>query len=405
MPSLLDHVGLQQSLARRRPFNVSRAKLAPCHLPLANAAPRRANWQRWSKGSTNATPTGRRMPIEKLGEGRRATIIDVAREAEVSIKTVSRVFNDAPNVTVKTRDKVLKVATALHYHPNVVAQGLVGRRSYLIGLFYENPSPSYVVELQRGALDRLEGERYRLIVLPVDSAAAVADNILGLVRSAALDGIVLTPPASDNPVIIERLSQAHFPFVRIAPTLSPEIGPRNTTDDVAAARLLTDYLIGLGHRRIATIKGDPTHASSGARMVGFTQALNAAKLELRLDDVAEGLFTFDSGFQAAMTLLDRPDRPTAIFAQNDDMAAGALMAAHDLGLNAPHDVSIAGFDDSAISRIVWPRITTIHQPVYDMARAATDTLIAMLEKQEHAAVTDHPFTLVARQSTGPVPVR
>jgi LacI family transcriptional regulator len=335
--------------------------------------------------------------------GRRATIVDVAREADVSIKTVSRVFNDAPNVRTKTRDHVLKIAGALNYHPNVVAQGLVGRRSYLIGLFYENPSPSYVVELQKGALDRLHGERYRLIVLPVEEAAAVAENIVSFVRSAALDGIVLTPPASDNPTILQRLSEAHFPFARIAPTRAPEQGPRTTTDDVAAARLMTKYLIGLGHRRIGTIKGDPTHPSSEARLLGFSQALAGAGLALRLDDIEQGLFTFESGTNAARRLLDRAERPSAIFAQNDDMAAGALMAAHDLGLSVPGDVSIAGFDDSAIASIVWPRITTIHQPVFDMARAATDQLVAMLEKRPYEALIDHPFTLVTRQSTGPAP--
>jgi LacI family transcriptional regulator len=333
--------------------------------------------------------------------GRRATIIDVAREADVSIKTVSRVFNDAPNVTPRTRDKVMRVANALHYQPNVVAQGLVGRRSYLLGLFYENPSPNYVVELQAGALDRLHNEKYRLIVLPVERASAVAENILSLVRTTALDGIVLTPPASDDRVILERLSAAHFPFVRIAPTHSPELGPRTITDDVAAARVMTEYLVSLGHRRIGMIKGDPSHPSSDARLLGFNLALAAAHLPALPEHVVPGMFTFDSGFEAARALLDRPDRPSAIFAQNDDMAAGAIMAAHDLGLAVPGHVSIAGFDDSAISRIVWPRITTIHQPVFDMARAATDMLVAMLEKQPHESVIDHPFTLVRRQSAGP----
>lgn len=337
-----------------------------------------------------------------IDHGRRATIIDVAREADVSIKTVSRVFNDAPNVTAKTRDKVMKVATALHYHPNVVAQGLVGRRSYLLGLFYENPSPNYVVELQQGALARLHGEKYRLVVLPVEQVAAIADNILGLVRSAALDGIVLTPPASDHPVILERLTQARFPFVRIAPTHSLEIGPRTITDDVGAARLMAEYLISLGHRRIGTIKGDPSHPSSEARLLGFNSALAAAHIPALPHHIGWGMFTFESGFEAARAMLGRADRPSAIFAQNDDMAAGAIMAAHDLGLSVPGDISIAGFDDSAIARIVWPRITTIHQPVFDMARAATDMLVAMLEKQPHETVIDHPFTLIPRQSTGPV---
>lgn len=337
-----------------------------------------------------------------MDKGRRATIIDVAREASVSIKTVSRVFNDAPNVTAKTRERVMKAATALHYQPNVVAQGLVGRRSYLLGLFYENPSPNYVVELQQGALDRLHGERYRLVVLPVEQISAVADNILSFVRAAALDGIVLTPPASDNLTILERLSQAHFPFVRIAPTRAPEIGPRNITDDVAAARLMTEYLISLGHRHIGMIKGDPSHPSSEARLLGYSQALAAARLPMRQEHVQQGMFTFETGLEAAGKLLDLTGRPTAIFAQNDDMAAGAIMAAHDRGLRVPHHVSIAGFDDSAIARIIWPRVTTIHQPVFDMARAATDMLVAMLEKEPFAEVIDHPFTLVPRQSTGPV---
>ena len=334
---------------------------------------------------------------------RRATIVDVAREASVSIKTVSRVFNDAPNVRPKTREAVMKVATALHYHPNVVAQGLVGRRSYLLGLFYENPSPNYVVELQQGALDRLHGERYRLVVLPVEQVSSMADNILSFVRAAALDGIVLTPPASDNATILQRLGEARFPFVRIAPTAFPEVGPCNTTDDVAAAQLMTEYLISLGHRRIGMIKGDPTHPSSEARLLGFSQALAAAGLTCWHDDVAQGLFTFESGLQAARKLLDRPDRPSAIFAQNDDMAAGAIMAAHDLGLRVPHDVSVAGYDDSAIASIVWPRVTTIRQPVFEMARAATDMLVNMLEDQSYAEVIDHPFALVTRQSTGPAP--
>lgn len=339
-----------------------------------------------------------------MGLGRRATIIDVAREAAVSMKTVSRVFTGAPNVTANTRERVMKAARALRYQPNVVAQGLVGRRSFLLGLFYENPSPNYVVELQQGALARLHGERYRLVVLPVEQISQVADNILSFVRAAALDAIVLTPPASDNLVILERLGEAGFPFVRIAPTLLPEVGPRNITDDVAASRLMTEYLISLGHRRIAMVKGDPGHPSSQARLLGFSEALSAAGLALHDDHVEQGMFTFESGLEAGRKLLGRPERPTAIFAQNDDMAAGVIMAAHDAGINVPGDLSVAGFDDSAIAKIVWPRLTTIHQPVFDMARAATDMLVSMLEKQPYDDVISHPFALVTRQSTGPVNV-
>ncbi|RJF90830.1 LacI family DNA-binding transcriptional regulator [Sphingomonas cavernae] len=329
---------------------------------------------------------------------KRATIVDVAEAAGVSMKTVSRVFNNEPHVRKALKDKVLRAAKALNYQPNVVAQGLVGRRSYLIGLVYENPSPNYVVELQHGALDRLHGERYRLVVLPVESVANVAGKMLGLLRSAALDGVVLTPPASDHRQILDELSESGFPFVRVAPTRYPDIGPSTMTDDVAAACDMTRYLIELGHRDIGLIKGDPTHSATEARLFGFSKALAEAGIAPRLDLIEQGMFTYESGIEAARRLLDRSDRPTAIFAQNDDMAGGAIMAAHELDLDVPRDVSIVGFDDSQIAKVTWPRITTVHQPVYEMARSATDMLVAMLENKPYENKLEHPYELVVRQS-------
>lgn len=334
-----------------------------------------------------------------MAEQRRATIVDVAAAAGVSIKSVSRVFNNEPHVRAALRDRVLKAAGELSYQPNVVAQGLAGRRSFLLGLVYEKYSPNYIVELQNGVLDRLRGERYRLMVLPIESVALVVGKMTGLLRAAALDGVVLTPPASDHPGILEELRAGGFPFARIAPTRFPTLGPSAKTDDIAAARDMTEYLIGLGHLTIGMIKGHPQHAASEARLLGFSQALGKAGLTQRLDLIEPGLFTFESGLAAGHALLDRPDRPTAIFAQNDDMAAGAIMAARDLGLDVPGDVSIAGFDDSAISRAIWPRITTIHQPVYDMARSATDALLAKLGDEPYEHSVDHAYKLIVRQST------
>ena len=132
---------------------------------------------------------------------KRSTIVDVAKLAEVSPKSVSRVFNNEPHITPTLRKKVLRAAEELNYHPNVMAQGLVRRQSYLIGLVYEKPSPSYVVELQRGALERLHGERYRLIVLPVESVSDHPRDVVATIRSAALDGVILAPPAADHPEV------------------------------------------------------------------------------------------------------------------------------------------------------------------------------------------------------------
>lgn len=335
--------------------------------------------------------------------GRRATIVDVGRHAGVSAKTVSRVFNGAPHVSDAIRERVHAVARELNYHPNVLAQALVRRRSHLIGLVYEKPSASYVVELQRGVLERLQDERYRLVVFPLSSIAQKPNELVGLVRSAALDGVVLAPPASDNIQILEDLSAAGISFARIAPTRRLDLEPNNMIDDVAAAREIAEHVIGLGHRKLGIIKGDPSHAATEARLLGYGQAFHAAGIAMRLDWVEQGLFTRESGHAAGLRLLQGRDRPTAILAQNDDMAVGALLAARELGLDVPRDLSIVGFDDSEVSQISWPRITTVRQPVFEMAAAAADMVIAQLDGRDFASNREHFHQLVIRESAGPVP--
>lgn len=334
------------------------------------------------------------------GPARRSTIIDVARAAGVSTKTVSRVLNGEPHVTPELQERVHTAVAQLNYQPNVLAQGLVRRRSYLIGLVYENPSPSYVVELQMGALHRLADERYRLVVLPVRSVHEKANEIARLLRATAIDGVVLAPPASDHPVVLKDLEEMHLPFARISPTHMLDRGPSNLIDDVAAAREIANYLIGLGHRHIGIIKGDPNHPSSAARLLGYSQALSAADIALRPDWIEQGFFTYESGFAAGRRLLGGEERPTAILAQNDDMAVGALMAAREIGVAVPEELSIVGFDDSEVSRIVWPRLTTVRQPVFEMAVAATDMLLDQLDGGAimTAATQWHAHELLVRES-------
>jgi LacI family transcriptional regulator len=327
--------------------------------------------------------------------------VDVGRRAGVSTKTVSRVFNEQPNVSEAVRLRVRAAALELDYHPNVLAQALVRRRSHLIGLVYENPSPSYVVELQRGVLDRLRLDRYRLVVIPVASIAGREDEIVGLLRSTALDGVVLAPPASDNLKILAGLTSAGIRFGRIAPTHSLDAGPSDIIDDVAASREIAEHLIALGHRRIAIILGDPTHPASTARTRGYDEAFAAAGIVIPPDHIEPALFTRESGYVAAQRIFDKGLSPTAILAQNDDMAVGALMAARERGLSVPEDLSIAGFDDSEVSRITWPTITTIRQPVFEMAASAADMVIGQLAGGEFPRLREHGHELLVRRSTGP----
>ncbi|GGB20873.1 LacI family transcriptional regulator [Sphingomonas metalli] len=334
---------------------------------------------------------------------RRATIVDVARHAGVSTKTVSRVLNGQPHVTEDIIRKVKDAAAAVDYHPNMMARALVQRRSHLIGLVYENPSPSYVVDLQKGVLERLRDEHYRLVVIPIASISQHEADVVGLLRSAALDGVVLAPPASDSARIMQDLTTAGIRFARIAPTRLIEAGPSNLIDDVSAAREIAEHVIRLGHRDIAVISGDPTHASADARMQGFRQAFAAAGVPLPAHRIATGYYTYESGHAAARTLLARRDRPTAILAQNDDMAVGALIATLESGLTVPGDLSITGFDDSEVARITWPAITTVRQPVFDMAVAAADMVVAQLQDTAPLMCRSHRHELIVRQSTGPCP--
>ncbi|MDF2493394.1 LacI family DNA-binding transcriptional regulator [Sphingomonas sp.] len=333
------------------------------------------------------------------GQGR-ATITDVAERSGTSIKTVSRVFNDEPFVRPETRKRVLDAAAALDYHPNMAARSLVRGRSFLIGLFYENPSPNYVVDLQTGALDRLHDERYRLLLFPCESARVVSGKLLQLARTSGVEGIVLAPPLGDDPHTVNELVEARIPFVRIAPTTALDASPTVGIDDRAAAREMTDHLLSLGHRRIAFVQGDPAHPSNTQRLESFRAAMAAAGATVEERLIEQGNYTFESGLAAGRRIFADRQRPTAVFAANDDMAAGVVVAAKEAGLDVPGHVSVAGFDDSLISRVTWPQLTTIHQPTYDMAHAATDALLAVIEKRPIKQAVRLEHQLLVRGSTG-----
>jgi len=244
-------------------------------------------------------------------------------------------------------------------------------------------------------------------VVPCEDSATLGGKSVSMVRATGVGGVILTSPICDNPEVLDELIAARIPLVRIAPAgnvrvdaVAPSVG----IDDRSAAAEITRHLIDLGHRRIAIIRGDVTHSSNNKRWEGFRRALDEAGLELDPDLIGHGLYTFESGLEAARQLLDLPHRPTAIFAQNDDMAAGAIIAAGERGITVPRELSIAGFDDSQIASTVWPRITTIRQPIRAMAQAATDALLKILEGSHRAP--EHrimPYELIVRDSSGPAP--
>jgi LacI family transcriptional regulator len=204
--------------------------------------------------------------------------------------------------------------------------------------------------------------------------------------------------------LIAALDQRNLPFVRIAPNDLTHPSPYVDMDDEGAAREMTEYLIADGHRRIGFILGHPNHIASSLRLRGYRGALEQHHIGFDAAYVRQGYFVFESGLEAARELLTMPDPPTAVFASNDDMAAGVLLAAHELAIPVPQRLSIAGFDDTYISRIVWPRLTTIHQPSYDLAYCATDLLLHSLKDGDSPRTARLPHKLIRRESTGPAAV-
>jgi LacI family transcriptional regulator len=333
------------------------------------------------------------------------TIIDVADRAGVSFKTVSRVLNREPNVRAKTRERVLAAVAELGYRPNIGARSLAGSRSFLIGLMFDNPSEAYVSKLQLGATAQCREDGFHLLIEPLDShaenlPAAVAERLSAI----SLDGVVLTQPISDNDAVLDLLEARGLPYVRVLPDHDLDRAPWVGMDDDAAAAAMTRHLLELGHRDIGFIEGDPGHGASALRRRGYLAALKDAGVQPRPELIRPGRFDFRSGFEAAEALLALDSPPTAIFASNDDMALGATMAAHRHGLDLPGELSIAGVDDTPMASAIWPRLTTVRQPIQEMAAAAVDLLTSgearrRVEGRPPSRLLD--FQVLARESTAP----
>ena len=324
------------------------------------------------------------------------TIDDVAKAAGVSNKTVSRVLNQEKYVAKATRAKVEATVTALGFRPSFAARALAGRKSFQIVLLTDNPSPYYAQNIQAGVRARCQESGYRMIAQPVDSGAAnLLEEILGLIDQAQLDGVILTPPLTENNAVRQALSDRGLPFVMTAPArLDPTIASA-FIDNAQAAQDMTRHLIEAGHRRIGFVAGDPRYAASARRKEGYEAALGEAGLAFDPELVEAGEYTFASGSEAAQKLLGAPDPPTAIFASSDDMAAGVLATAHRLGINVPSALSVAGFDDTDLAAVVWPPLTTIRQPVRDLGYAAADLLLAPKASVEQRLL---PHALIVRGS-------
>ena len=338
---------------------------------------------------------------------KRSTINDIARMAGVSKKTVSRVINNSPFVKEETRVKIDAIIREVGFEPDPQARGLAFRRSFLIGMIYDNPTPQYVVNMQQGILDATRGTSYGLLVHPCDRGTPhFLRDMRSFVERQKLFGAILTPSVSEDDRLVDMLKEIGCPYIRVASVLLDRPATMVVTHDGTGAAEAARHLAEIGHERIAHISGPPTFRSAHERRRGFRQGLAERGLKLRPHFDLEGAYTFDSGIAAARELFAMKPRPTAIFAGNDEMAAGVYKAAHDLGIGIPQELSVIGYDDSATAVRLWPMLTSVRLPIRDMGRMAADMLFHRHETRKHAGeetVTEVFPKLITRESTAPPP--
>lgn len=348
--------------------------------------------------------------MAKASRPKRSTLADIAAAAGVSIKTASRVIRREPAAEA-TRARVERAVAELGYRPITAPRSAASDRSYLIGLLHLPPIATFVSGLIMGASDQARDEGYHLVVeaCSVDTAKERAEWVRQLVIQSNLDGMILAPPLGDDPVILDTLAELGLPLCSIAPGDTVPGRLSVAIDDRGAAREVTRRLLAMGHRHIAFLTGAGGRSTTTRRLAGFQDAMGAVPDANA--SVIEGDYSFRSGFEAGQDLLVGADAPTAVFASNDEMAAGILVAAHKLGLEMPAQLSVFGFDDDVIASAVWPPLSTVRQPVHDMGSTAISLLVAGSLRRaspspdpalQHVEI---PYEIVERETSGPAPLK
>ena len=341
------------------------------------------------------------------------TIRHVAADAGVSLQTVSRVINNEPNVGAETRARVLTAIERLGYVPSIAAQRLGGRRSYLIlalndrdrtiAEWQARQGGDWVDQMLLGGMLKCAEHGYRMILELVDTHSdQIERELAATIAALQPDGVILTPPHSENVQICDLLRDHGIPFVRIG-SRGPGPGFSVSMDDAGAAHEATQHLIGLGHRRIGFIAGSRAYSLSSWRVDGWQAAMdeaghNSAGL------LAQGDFGYESGLAAAQQLLALRPSPTAIIASNDQMALAALEVAREIGLDVPDDLSLISFDNTPVVSFNRPRLTAVDQPIAETFSKAVELLIDAAKGEGPPPPVLIHGKLILRETTGPAKV-
>ena len=330
--------------------------------------------------------------------------------------TVSRVINGKGNVREATEAKIREAIASVDYRPNIGARRLSSGKTYQLLMVFNNPNTSWTAELMVGMMHACHDLGYHLLIEGVGDYEGEAtgepidyDEIAGLIDPSRTDGVILPPPICFDRQLLEIIREKDVPCVRIAGAPVRGIRLRVGIDNFAGAYDVADHLLSLGHEQLAIINGPEHFAASVLRSEGFVAALRDHGIDLQEANTKRGRFDAESGYECARELLQQDDRPTAIFASNDEMAAGVLAAAHELRVQVPEELSVVGFDDAPIARSVWPRLTTIRQPLRRMGGESVHLLAEYIRQADAGSVeTLRPdvlldYELIERQSTAECP--
>ncbi|MGO4893098.1 LacI family DNA-binding transcriptional regulator [Flavobacterium sp. W21_SRS_FM6] len=310
------------------------------------------------------------------------TIMDVARHAGVSKKTVSRVINNEANVKDEMRQKVQMAIQELGFKRNPLGMALAKNRSLFIALVSDNTSPGYLMNLQKGILQGCTEEQMGLFLYDCNyRSPTLVQEVEEYIDSTLVDGLILRPPMCDKIELLEMLDRKNVSYLRIGPK-DLNRGESLGFNSTKASYDMTNYLLKLQHRHIGFVLGHPDQQSSQRSEAGYRQAFAEAGLKVNEALIAQGYYTYQSGIDAAATLLNKTPRPTAIFAANDEMALGVLYEIQSRNLKVPQDISVCGIDDIALTTKVWPNITTIRHPLLTIGYQAACLLIGRLKDKK-----------------------
>ena len=321
------------------------------------------------------------------------TIYDVAREANVSMATVSRVVNGNPNVKPTTRKKVLEAIERLGYRPNAVARGLASKKTTTVGVIIPDISSIFYSELARGIEDIATMYKYNIILSNSDQNADKELHLLNTMLGKQVDGIVFMS-GNITEELASEFERSPVPIVLAASVVEDNKVPSVTVDYEQASFDAVTMLLENGHKQIGFVSGpfeEPINKEM--KLVGYKRALAEANIDYDEDFVVEGDYTYDSGIEAVEKLLDLENKPTAIYVATDEMALGVIHGAQDRGLVIPNDLDVIGFDNTRLALMVRPQLTTVVQPMYDIGAVAMRLLTKFMNKEK---VEDHTVVLPHR---------